>query len=323
MVALQSLPHGHLLQFLSPHNQARVAQYLTLFQARQYSPDTLRHIVGALKSFCDRLPAVRCVAIAHDFSATTAQDVDLWLQAAQSQGLAPSTIQGIVTTLRRFFAFLQEEGELMRQPVRRHRHDVVVPQHLPRPMAEADIVAFFRVIDSVRDRAIFLLMLRCGLRVSEVRHLTWRVVNWEAGSVRIDNAKGQVDRVVYTSPDVERALTQWHGLQPEGAQYVFPSRFARKAGQPVSRRLIQHLMTTYCHKAHLPTHYSAHCLRHSFATQLLNAGASLEVIKELMGHRTISMTLRSTQLYDHTKRHQYTQAMAQVEARQALGDRTP
>ena len=63
---------------------------------------------------------------------------------------------------------------------------------------------------------------------------------------------------------------------------------------------------------------SAHTLRHTFATQLLNAGTALEVVKELMGHRSITLTLRYAQVYDTTKRTQYTQAMAQIEPRQAL-----
>src|SRR5215470_2909581 len=68
-------------------------------------------------------------------------------------------------------------------------------------------------------------------------------------------------------------------------------------------------------------HYSPHCLRHTFATHLLNAGVPLEVLKELMGHHSIRLTLRYTQLYNHTKKHQYDQAMAQVTQRHAVHGR--
>ena len=80
-------------------------------------------------------------------------------------------------------------------------------------------------------------------------------------------------------------------------------------------------MDQYLGAASLTRHYSPHCLRHTFATQLLNAGVPLEVLKELMGHHSIQITLRYTKLYDATKRHQYEQAMTKIAQRQATSGR--
>jgi site-specific recombinase XerD len=80
-------------------------------------------------------------------------------------------------------------------------------------------------------------------------------------------------------------------------------------------------MTPYLKLAGITRAYAPHALRHTFATQMLNAGASLEVLKELMGHRSLDVTLRYTQLYDRTKRAQDDQAMVQIEQRQGLQGR--
>ena len=85
--------------------------------------------------------------------------------------------------------------------------------------------------------------------------------------------------------------------------------------------MINRLMDQYLAAAGLPRQYSPHSLRHTFATQLLNAGVPLEVLKELMGHYSIELTLRYAQLYDITKKQQYEQAMRQITQRQALGGR--
>ena len=95
----------------------------------------------------------------------------------------------------------------------------------------------------------------------------------------------------------------------------------RKGGLPLSARQIRNCMTRYLKLAGITKAYSPHSLRHTFATQLLNAGASLEVVKELMGHRSIQVTLRYTQIYEMTKRQQYDRAMTQIEKRQAVGGR--
>jgi site-specific recombinase XerD len=161
-------------------------------------------------------------------------------------------------------------------------------------------------------------MLRCGLRVGEVSGLSWAAIDVTQGTLRIDNSKGHVDRVVYLSSDVATALRQWQRLQTVATPYVFPSRMTRKGGLPLSARQIRNCMTRYLKLAGITKAYSPHSLRHTFATQLLNAGAFLEVVKELMGHRSLDVTLRYTQLYDRTKRAQYDQAMAQVEKRQGF-----
>ena len=78
-------------------------------------------------------------------------------------------------------------------------------------MAEAEIVVFFRVIDALEDRTMFLLMLRCGLRVSEVSHVRWAAIDLGQGTLRVNTSKGRVDRVVYHNPMLATALRQWLG----------------------------------------------------------------------------------------------------------------
>src|SRR6202008_5064222 len=113
-------------------------------------------------------------------------------------------------------------------PIRFPRHHILVPQDLPRPMTDDQVMAFFRVLDALRDRTMFLLMLRCGLRVGEVSRLRWSALDLAQGTVRIENSKGHVERVVYLAPDVAKALRQWHRLQSAEACSVFPIRLTRK-----------------------------------------------------------------------------------------------
>jgi integrase/recombinase XerD len=265
-----------------------------------------------------RLPLARQPCLYEDLTHATADDIEAWIHAARCRGLAPSTMHTTLNVLHRFFALLQEHGYLPRQPTNGRRHHVLVPQTLPKPMTEADLIRFFTVIDARQDRTMFLLMLRCGLRVGEVSALTWPAIDVKAGALRSDTGKGQVDRVVYDSPDVEHALRQWQHLQPHEVTDLFPS--PHKRGVPLSVRAIRHRMARYLRIAHLVAPYSPHALRQTFATPWLNAGAPLEVVKELMGHRSISMTLRYTQLYEATKRQPYDQAMARIEKRRAVPD---
>jgi|SRR5438552_10852974 len=305
------------LASFSVPNQHRILQYLTLLAARHYTAATLAAVVSTLNALRCQVTGARQRVLTADLTQTTAQDIVAFIAAAHASGLAPSTINTKLGLLTAFFEHLRDEGQMTQQPVRR-RHRLLTPTVLPKPMPDTDLAAFFHVIDAVRDRLIFLFMLRCGLRVSEVCALTWDAIDLGAGTVRINRGKGQVDRVVYLSPDVEQTLEVWRAHHPSSL-YLFPS--PKRHRTHLFRSQINGLMNRYLAAAGLTRHYSPHCLRHTFATHLLNAGVPLEVLKELMGHHSMQLTLRYAQLYDTTKKHQYEQAMAQITQRQALNGR--
>lgn len=315
---MQRLPQACLatkLAFLGTSSRDQVLRYLRALAARQYAPGTIEAVITVIKRLLRHLPRPRQSALATNLAETAAQDIADFVRLAQDAGLASSTLNLSLSILTEFFDFLRDEGLMWMQPVSKRRHRLLAPATLPKPMLEVDLIAFFKVIDSMRDRLLFLLMLRCGLRVSEACSLTWDACDLEAGTLRINDGKGHVDRVVYLSPDAERECLHWRARNP-ASFYLFPSR--KRKGLPLDRRVVNYMMTEYLRHAGIAKNYSPHCLRHTFATQMLNAGVTLEVLKELMGHRSIQNTLKYTQLYEATKRRQYDEAMVRVARRQAV-----
>ena len=275
-VSAQSQP---ALSSFSVQNQQHILCYLARLAARQYADTPLSAVVTTLNALIRHLPGSRQVVLTDAITQTTVQDIFAFITATQASGLMPTTIHTKLSILTSFFEYLREEGQMTQQPVLRRRHRLLTPTVLPKPMPDADLATFFKVIDSIRDRLIFLGMLRCGLRVSEVCALSWDASDLRAGTIRINRGKGQVDRIVSLSPDVEQTLQVWREHRTPG-RYLFPSRTRTKAH--LSRYQINVLMDQYLAAAGLARHYSPHCLRQTFATQRLNAGVPLEVLKELV-----------------------------------------
>ena len=151
--ALQEFPQLRLLPFLSPQNQDLIKNYLVYIRARRYGPAMQEGTIRALKSFAVLMPEARWALLCDDLTQTTATDVDTWIEAAFRHPLAPSTVATRLRILQGFFAFLHEQGAIAQSPIRFPRHHILVPQDLPRPMADDEVVAFFRVIDAVRKIA--------------------------------------------------------------------------------------------------------------------------------------------------------------------------
>jgi site-specific recombinase XerD len=186
-----------------------------------------------------------------------------------------------------------------------------VPKPLPRALREDQVDQFFEVIKTRRDWAMFRLMLRCGLRVEEVANLTLGDIDIKQRRIMVVDGKGGKDRVVYISDDAVDGLLAYLKLRSDRRiKKVFLVEKGDYKGQPISVRGIQKRMEYYAKKTGLKI--SCHCLRHTMATQLLNADAEVESIQDLLGHNWITTTQRYCQVSNMKVKRDYFNAMARI-----------
>jgi site-specific recombinase XerD len=219
----------------------------------------------------------------------TIHDVDRFVAQQVARGLRPGTVNRRLAAIISFYFFLANEDEDIVCPVRPRRHALVERQRLPRPVKEKDLRRFFAVIDDSRDLAMFLLMLRCGLRISEVAQLQLVDLYLDEVPPRIvAHGKGSRERAAYLSPQAVRALRSYLAQRPSVASdYVFLSYL----GDGMSTTAIHKRLMVYRKEA--AVHLTAHRLRHSFANDLLSADTPVTSIQKLLGHRW----LETTQVY--------------------------
>lgn len=229
--------------------------------------------------------------------------------------LSPKTINCHLDSIRGFYNYLIDEEQVaMVNPVKRG-YDLRLSRPLPRYLRDEEIKTLFKVITNRRDHAMFMLMLRCGLRVEEVANLTLRALDLSRFQVFVYEGKGAKDRVVYISPDTFDALVAYLKVRPANrVKHVFLVEKGTYKGQPISVRGIQKRMEYYARKAGLKV--SCHQLRHTMATQLLNADADLVTIQDLLGHTRIKTTQRYCRVSNLKVQRDYHQAMVRVIQRQ-------
>ena len=219
----------------------------------------------------------------------TRTDIAAYVDHLFRKRLSPKTITCHLQTIRLFFDYLiDEEGMEMINPVA--RISIRLPKPLPRHLKDNQVARLFAVITTVRDRAMFMLMLRSGLRVEEVAHLTVDAVDYRRKQVFVSNGKGARDRMAYLSDDACAALLAYLEKRSSKGRELFLVEKGPMKGKPISVRGIQKRIEYYAHKSGL--NVSCHCLRHTLATQLLNADADLATIQDLLGHSQITTTQR-------------------------------
>ena len=237
-------------------------------------------------------------------------DLEAFIEHEQDRGMHISTVRTRLACIIAFLHFLMEQdvisGSLLRRSIK-----LKLPDTLPRAMNPSDVRKLLSVLDDTRDRALILLLLRTGIRIGEALGLTLNDLDIRDRKVHLfEGEKNSMGRVVYLSDDALFAIKLWLRRRDKNKEFVFygqgNTRLCYSAGRS---RFVKYLK-----KAGLEQKgYTVHCLRHTFASELLNAGMRLECLQQLLGHHNIEMTRRYARLTDKTREEEYFRAMAIIE----------
>lgn len=227
-------------------------------------------------------------------SAVTSADVREWMMTLSEEGLSPTSIRRKIQSLRAFFKFLMKKGEIASNPA------ALVPlpktsRRLPEIATHSDIKKSLASTDSLRDSLIIELLYGCGLRRSELAGISDSDINPYTSELKI-LGKGNKHRIIPLPAALLSSISDWQkkrdALYPELEENPRPllatsrGRMSVPTIYSIVRRALQ---------SSGASRKSPHTLRHSFATQLLNSGADINSVKNLLGHSSLG----ATQIYTH------------------------
>lgn len=277
-----------------------IINFRRYLKRRNYSLHTVKYYLNILKQFVIWLDV--------PLEQATNKKIDAYIDYLHEKRMQPASINCYMAIIRVFYAYLKyEELVPLTNPIKSAMR-LRVPKPLPRALREDQVDRFFDMIKSKRDWAMFRLMLRCGLRVEEVANLTLGAIDLKQLRLMVLNGKGSKDRVVYISADAAEGLTAYLKLRRHcRVKKVFLVEKGVYKGKPISVRGIQKRIEYYAKKSGITI--SCHRLRHTMATQLLNAEAEVETIQDLLGHNWITTTQRYCKVSNVKVKKDYFKAM--------------
>jgi len=235
-----------------------------------------------------------------DWNRTTAEEIVAFLMAEKARGCATTTVSRALVAIRMFFRYLAAEG-LVERDVTEHLESPRLWQTLPEVLDRRSVDRLLAAPDPAhdrlarRDRAVLEFLYATGARASETADLTLDAVNREGGYVRCVG-KGRKERIVPIGRRALEALDAYlteerPHLDRTGSPYLFLTQTGRRLG----RETIWRIVKKYARRIGASPRVSPHTLRHSFATHLLEGGADLRAVQEMLGHVNIA----TTQIYTH------------------------
>jgi integrase/recombinase XerD len=242
-------------------------------------------------------------------------DLEAFIEHEQDRGMYITTVKTRMASIIAFLHFLMEE-EILSPKLLKKTIRMKLPVTLPRAMNPHDVRKLIQVIDNVRDRALILLLLRTGIRIGEALGLTLNDIDLTERKIHlIQGEKNNMGRVVYLSDDALFALKRWLARR-DTKEFIFYGQHGQLCYSAARSRFVRYLKKARLeHKG-----YTVHCCRHTFASELLNAGMRLEVLQQLLGHQDIEVTRRYARLTDVTREAEYFRAMAIIEKGGIDGD---
>ena len=247
----------------------------------------------------------------HDIANIQRQDIADYVEHEQERGLKVNSVRNHLHTVYAFLRYLVD-NDVLTTDILLKKIRLKLPEVLPRAIPAEDMGQILKVITRVRDRALILLLLHTGMRIGELLKVKMAdIVLPERKILLYLGEKNLHGRTVYYSSVAERALKKWLSMRDTtSGEYLFYGY----TGKPLSYVAAWMIMKDALQKAGFEGKgYSLHSLRHTFATNMLNAGLRLEVLQQILGHLTIDITLRYARISDVTRKDAYFRAMAIIE----------
>src|SRR5215831_15302730 len=281
--------------------QTAVDRFRAYLARRQFSAHTLASYTLDLHVFCRMVPV--------PLAQVSFREVDQFVEHQHQQGRAWATMNRRLNALKHFFDYCLDQQLVVGNPIK-SSHFVRRGRPLPKALSQEQVQRLFAQIAHPMDRALFLVILRCGLRVSEVATLKLEQIDWAQQAIHIVQGKGRKDRRVYMSSDavasVQQCLAQHPGARAQG--YVFWNR--KRTQQPLSVKAIQKKMERYAKAAGVTA--SCHSLRHSFASNLLEHGAEVVAIRDFLGQSQLSSSERYAKISSQKIKQEYMRTMQKI-----------
>lgn len=288
---------------------------------KRYSPHTIAGYERDLQQFSDfiaaRYEGTDDIALIQHYHIRT------WLaELKDQQQLAATTLNRKISTLNSFYKYLQRQGITEQNPVRK-LHTLRVPERLPVYLKEQETSmlleeqSFGEGFKGMTDRLICDLLYNTGMRRQELINIRETDVEWSLRQLRV-LGKGNKERLIPLSEEMLAALRDYIGAKADVGNAVRDRLFVLESGKPLYPNYVYRVVTSNLRSVSSLQKKSPHVLRHTFATHLLNNGANIQAIKDLLGHSSLA----ATQVYTHNNIDKLKEIHKQAHPREQKGENT-